>query len=112
MTVLRTPANRPGDAGADPPARSEVEDKGAGADAGANDYLAKPFPGGAGGPHPQPDIAAVAAGCAAKLRDLTQLDTRSRYRHRQQADADAHGRKQESEYLMVHQGKASKVRRS
>ena len=51
-------------------ARSEVEDKVQGLDAGANDYLAKPFHlGRAGGPHPQPDIAAVhPAGCAAKLR--------------------------------------------
>ena len=61
-------------------ARSEVEDKVQGLDAGANDYLAKPFhlaeldtirfpPCRAGGPHPQPDIAAVhPAGCAAKLR--------------------------------------------
>jgi cztR_silR_copR: heavy metal response regulator len=50
-------------------ARSEVEDKVQGLDAGANDYLAKPFHLRAGGPHPQPDIAAVhPAGCAAKLR--------------------------------------------
>ena len=51
-------------------ARSEVEDKVEGLDAGANDYLAKPFHlGRTGGPHPQPDPAAVhPAGCAAKLR--------------------------------------------
>ena len=50
-------------------ARSEVEDKVQGLDAGANDYGEALPLGGAGGPHPQPDIAAVhPAGCAAKLR--------------------------------------------
>ena len=51
-------------------ARGEVEDKVEGLDAGANDYLAKPFHlGRAGGAHPQPDAAAVhAAGRAADLR--------------------------------------------
>ena len=51
-------------------ARGEVEDKVEGLDAGANDYLAKPFHlGGAGGAHPQSDAAAVhAAGCDTDLR--------------------------------------------
>ena len=51
-------------------ARSEVADKVEGLDAGANDYLAKPFHlEGAGGPHPQPDPSAVhPERCGASLR--------------------------------------------
>ena len=50
-------------------ARSEVEDKVQGLSAGRTTDLAKLPPCRAGGPHPQPDIAAVhPAGCAAKLR--------------------------------------------
>ena len=51
-------------------ARSEVEDKVAGAGRRGKRLSGEALPlGGAGGPHPQPDIAAVhPAGCAAKLR--------------------------------------------
>ena len=60
-------------------ARSEVEDKVQGLDAGAKRLSGKALSScRAGGPHPQPDIAAVhPAGCVAKLRSLT-FDTRSR----------------------------------
>ena len=51
-------------------ARSEVEDKVQGLGCRGERLSGEALPlGGAGGPHPQPDIAAVhPAGCAAKLR--------------------------------------------
>ena len=69
-------------------ARSEVEDKVQGLDAGERLSCKALSSCRAGGPHPQPDIEAVhPAGCAAKLRKL-ELRHPLPHRRRQWADAD------------------------
>ncbi len=111
MTVLRTLRERPTSKRRVLilSARSEIADKVDGLDAGANDYLAKPFHlGRAGGPRPQPDPAAVhPARCLPALRADCALTPRAGSPPVDGQTCLALTRKESSvlEYLLLHQGR-------